>query len=57
MENSLNSSYEKRKEDRESKSTQHSEIGIETETNEIANIRVVREVLHTLNSGDTSNVQ
>jgi uncharacterized protein (TIGR02246 family) len=57
MENSLNSRYEKRKEERESKSTAHSEIGTKTETNEIANIRVVREALQALNSGDTSSVQ
>jgi uncharacterized protein (TIGR02246 family) len=57
MENSQNSRYEKRKEERESKSSPHSGRGTETEANEIANIRVVREALQALNSGDTSNVQ
>jgi len=57
MENSLNSSYKKRKEERESKSIPHSEIETETEANEIVNIRVVREAFQALNSGDTSNVQ
>jgi uncharacterized protein (TIGR02246 family) len=57
MENSQNSRYEKRKEEGESKSTAHSEIGTETEANDIANLRVVREVIQALNSGDTSNVQ
>jgi uncharacterized protein (TIGR02246 family) len=57
MGNSLNSSYKKRKEERESKSAAHPEIGTETEANEIANIKVVREALQALNSGDISNVK
>jgi uncharacterized protein (TIGR02246 family) len=57
MESSLNSRYEKRREEMESKSSPHSEIGTETEANETANIRVVRDAFQALNSGDTSNAQ
>ncbi|MGI0001656.1 MAG: SgcJ/EcaC family oxidoreductase [Nitrososphaeraceae archaeon] len=57
MEKSPYSSYEKRKEEYESKSKPQSEIKTEIETNEIANIEVVRQALEALNSGDISNVQ
>jgi uncharacterized protein (TIGR02246 family) len=58
MKKNLYSSYEKREEEKESKSDPHSEIKKEEiERNEIANIRVVREALQALNSGDISNVQ
>jgi uncharacterized protein (TIGR02246 family) len=58
MKKNLYSSYEKREVEKESKSDTHSEIKKEEiERNEIANIRVVREALEALNSGDISNVQ
>ena len=57
MEKSVYSSYEKRKEEKESKSIPHTEIETETESNEAANVRVVREALTALNSGDISKVQ
>ena len=57
MEKSVYSSYEKRKEEKESKSIPHTEIKTETESNEVANVRVVREALTALNSGDISKVQ
>jgi uncharacterized protein (TIGR02246 family) len=57
MEKSVYSSYEKRKEEKESKSIPHTEIRTVTETNEAANVRVVREALAALNSGDIGKVQ
>jgi uncharacterized protein (TIGR02246 family) len=57
MEKSVYSSYEKRKEEKESRSIPHTEIKTKTETNEAANVRVVREALEALNSGDISKVQ
>ena len=57
MEKSVYSSYEKRKEEKESKSIPHTEIKTVTETNEAANVRVVREALAALNSGDIGKVQ
>jgi ketosteroid isomerase-like protein len=57
MNTSLYSSYEKREEEKESKSDPHSEIKTESETNENANVGVVRKALAALNSGDISNVQ
>jgi uncharacterized protein (TIGR02246 family) len=57
MEKSVYSSYEKRKEEKESRSIPHTEIKTKTETNEAANVRVVREALEAINSGDISKVQ
>jgi hypothetical protein len=57
MEKSVLSSYEKRKEEKGSKSIPHTKIKTETETYEAANVRVVREALEALNSGDIGNVQ
>jgi uncharacterized protein (TIGR02246 family) len=57
MEKSVYSSYEKRKEEKESKSIPHTEIKTETESNGVVNVRVVREALTALNSGDISKVQ
>jgi predicted ester cyclase len=58
MKKNLYSSYEKREEEKESKSGPHSKIKKEEiERNEIINIRVVREALAALNSGDISNVE
>ena len=57
MEKSVYSNYEKRKEEKESRSIPHTEKKTETETNEAANVRVVREALEALNSGDISKVQ
>ena len=57
MEKSVYSSYEKRKKEKESESMLHTEIKTGTETYEAANVRVVREALEALNSGDIRNVQ
>jgi predicted ester cyclase len=57
MEKSVYSSYEKRKKEKESESMLHTEIKTGTETYEAANVRVVREALEALNSGDIGNVQ
>jgi hypothetical protein len=55
MKKNLYSSYEKREEEKESKSDPHSEIKKEEiERNEIANIRVVREALAALNYNEES---
>jgi hypothetical protein len=57
VKNSLHSSYENRKEEKESKSDPHSEIKTESETNENPNVGVVRKALAALNSGHISNIQ
>ena len=57
MEKSVYSSYEKRKKEKESEPMLHTEIKTGTETYEAANVRVVREALEALNSGDISKVQ